>query len=199
MENPQSLVHFWFGTDPDDAVTAARQAGLWWGKDGAVDAEMARRYGHLPDDALAGRLDGWAATPAGRLALILVTDQFPRNIFRGTAQAFAFDATARRLCREGLAHGQDRALRPIERVFFYLPLEHSEDADDQALSVTLFEALAAEVAMPLQPIFDGYADYARRHRDIVARWGRFPHRNAVLGRASTAAEDAFLQEPGSSF
>ena len=181
------------------ARTAARQAGLWWGKDAAVDADMTRRFGMLPDAALAGQLDDWVATPAGRLALILVTDQCPRNIFRDTARAFAFDGMARRLCHEGLALGEDHALRPIERVFFYLPLEHSEEPADQALSVRCFETLAEDVPAGLRPVFADFADYARRHRDIVTRWGRFPHRNAALGRASSPAEAAFLREPGSSF
>ena len=140
-----------------------------------------------------------AVVDPGRLALVLLTDQFPRSIYRGTPAAFAFDAIARSLCLESLADGSDRALRPIERVFLYLPFEHSESLTDQDRAVELFRALAADVEPRLTPPFEDYLDYALRHRAIVERFGRFPHRNAILARPSTPAEIAFLEEPGSSF
>jgi uncharacterized protein (DUF924 family) len=202
VETPASILAFWFGTSPDDATVAAEQSKLWWRKHPATDRAIGARFAPSLDRAAAGELDDWAATPRGRLALILLTDQFPRNLHRDTPQAFAFDALARAWCVEGLASGADAALRRIERAFFYLPLEHAESLPEQQRAVALFEALAAEAARADpngRASFEGYADYARRHRDVIARFGRFPHRNRVLGRASSAAEIAFLREPGSSF
>ena len=139
-------------------------------------------------------------SPAVRLALILLLDQLPRNIHRGTPAAFAQDPLARDLCLKGLSIGADKSLSPLERVFFYLPLEHAESREQQARSVALFEALAAEQAgTPAQATFAGFADFARRHQVIIERFGRFPHRNDILGRTSTPEEAAFLQQPGSGF
>src|SRR5690606_119569 len=138
----------------------------------------------------------WLAPPRGRLALVILIDQFSRNLFRGDARAFAHDALARRWVSEGLDAGADRALRAIERVFFYLPLEHSESLADQQRSVALFERLCADVPPALQGTFAGYLDYAVRHRDVIVRFGRFPHRNASLGRATTPEEAEFLRQPG---
>lgn len=198
-ETPDSVHDFWFGADPDDARVAERRAAVWWSKNAAIDAEMRLRFGGLVEAARAGGLDDWASTPRGLLALVLATDQFPRNVHRDTRWAFASDALARRWCRHALERGLDAACRPIERVFLYLPLEHSEDLADQHESVRRFSALAAAAEPRLRTLFDGYLDYALRHRDIVARFGRFPHRNAILGRESTAAEREFLTQPGSSF
>jgi uncharacterized protein (DUF924 family) len=197
METPTTIHAFWFGDEPVDASTAGRQSALWWGKDSAVDAAMRTRFAPLL--AAAEQLDAWRGTSLGALACILVTDQFPRNLYRGTPQSFAFDARARGLCKDQLAQGTDLALHPLERVFFYLPQEHSEDLDDQERSVALFEALAGDVAAAQRETFAGFADYARRHREVIRRFGRFPHRNAILGRTSSAEERAFLSEPGSSF
>ncbi len=199
METPDSILAFWFGSEPDDAAVAGAQSRLWWGKDATVDAAMGERFTPWVDRAARGELDAWRNAPRGRLALILLADQFPRNIHRGTAAAFALDPLARRWCREGLTAGADRALRPIERVFFYLPLEHSESLDDQEDAVALYRGLMTELDARLQPVFAGFLDYALRHRDVVARFGRFPHRNRLLGRPSTAEEEAFLATPGSSF
>ena len=146
-----------------------------------------------------GSLDGWRETALGQLALIVLTDQFPRNMYRDTPAAFAFDALARRWCHEGIEAEADRALRPIERVFFYLPLEHSESLADQDLSLSVFRELALEAAPAMRESFDNFASYAVRHHAVIARFGRFPHRNAILGRASTPEEAAFLLTPGSSF
>ncbi len=198
MTDQNAVLDFWFGAEPDDGVVAERQAPLWWSKDPGADATIRARFGNLIEAAGAGELD-WVGTPAGRLAHILVADQFSRVIHRGTPLAFALDPLARRLCREGIEHGDDRRLRAIERVFFYLPFEHSEELADQERSVELYRRLAADVEASLRPVFEGYLEYAVRHREIVARFGRFPHRNAVLGRVSTAEETAFLTEPGSSF
>jgi uncharacterized protein (DUF924 family) len=193
------ILGFWFGRAAGDAATAQAQKKLWWAKDAVVDAEIRERYGALVAAAAGGAHREWAREPRGRLALILLFDQFPRNIYRDTPRAFAHDGLALRLALDGIAAGVDRTLRAIERVFFYLPLEHAESVDMQERSVALFTALAAGVAEADRSSFAGFVDYAVAHRDIVHRFGRFPHRNSILGRESTAEELEFLKQPGSSF
>ncbi|MFO1336714.1 MAG: DUF924 family protein [Burkholderiaceae bacterium] len=202
MSTPDAtaVLRFWFGDEPARAATSTACARLWWSKQPAVDDEMRERFGAWVDQAEAGVLDGWAATGEGRLALILLADQFTRNTRRGSPTAFALDPLARRWCLDGLEARAFDGLLPIQRVFAYLPLEHSESLDHQDRCVALMQGLRDEVAEPAErKVFEGYADYAERHREIIRRFGRFPHRNAVLGRASTAEEAAFLQTPGSSF
>ncbi|HHQ4747955.1 TPA: DUF924 family protein [Aeromonas veronii] len=200
MQPWQPLLDLWFGDEADDVLRATRQAPLWWGKSSETDALLASRFGELAEAAAKGSLTHWADLPSGRLALILLLDQLPRNIHRGTPVAFAQDPLARDLCLKGLSIGADKSLSPLERVFFYLPLEHAESREQQARSVALFEALAAEQAgTPAQATFAGFADFARRHQVIIERFGRFPHRNDILGRTSTPEEAAFLQQPGSGF
>ncbi|OEC40571.1 DUF924 family protein [Aeromonas sp. DNP9] len=200
MQPWQPLLALWFGDEADDVLRATRQAPLWWGKSSETDALLASRFGELAEAAAKGSLAHWADLPSGRLALILLLDQLPRNIHRGTPAAFAQDALARDLCLKGLSIGADKSLSPLERVFFYLPLEHAESREQQARSVALFEALAAEQAgTPAQATFAEFADFARRHQVIIERFGRFPHRNDILGRTSTPEEAAFLQQPGSGF
>jgi len=198
-ETIQSILGFWFGDATDDAAAAARQAGLWWGKSDETDREIGDRFEALLQQAAGGQLDAWAQTPQGRLALILLLDQFPRNIYRGTPQAFAYDAQARELTLAGLQAGDDQSLRPIERVFFYLPLEHAEDLPLQQRCVALFEQMQTSLPAAAAKVFDGFTGFARKHQVIIERFGRFPHRNEILGRASTAEELAFLATPGSSF
>lgn len=199
MSNPETIRSFWFGSHDSDLLTAQAQAGLWWAKDAGADEAIRRQF--EPDVLAAGRgeRNEWSREPLSLLALILLTDQFPRSIYRGRAEAFAFDAAAQAYALHGLEQGMDRALRPIERVFFYLPLEHAESLELQDKSVALFAALAEQVPSAETGLFEGYARYALRHRDIVARFGRFPHRNAAMRRPSTAEEAAFLHQPGSSF
>ena len=199
MDTPDTLHAFWFGTSPQDAEVIASQSALWWQKQPAVDTEIRKRFAPLVERAATGELDSWLGELRGRLALILLTDQFPRNIWRDQAAAFAFDVLALRWAKEALALGLDTRARPIERVFLYLPLEHSENLADQQHAVRLFDALAASVSSELRPAFDGFLDYARRHLEIIERFGRFPHRNAALGRETTAAEADFLRQPGSRF
>jgi uncharacterized protein (DUF924 family) len=191
------VLSFWFGQDdatPEDAAATMRR---WFVRDEAFDGEIRERFGTLVDAAIAGELaPEWSATPQARLAQILLIDQFTRNIHRGSARAFAGDARAQRLALEGIERGDDQKLRPLQRVFAYLPLEHAEDAALQAQSVALFEALADAAPTGGRDIFDNYADYARRHRDVIVRYGRFPHRNAALGRASTPDEQAWLDAGG---
>lgn len=193
------LLEAWFGPDAPDAEVAQRQAGLWWSKDPQTDRTLRERFEPWVHAAASGALDGWLDSPRGWLAHLLLTDQLPRNLFRDSPLAFAFDALARVSCRAGLAAGHDRELAPVQRVFAYLPLEHSESLSDQDDSVSLFTQLAGSVGPGAQAAFDGFLDFAQRHREVVARFGRFPHRNRILQRASTADEVAFLETPGSSF
>tara|TARA_R110000851_G_scaffold97125_4_gene210610 strand:- start:69 stop:668 length:600 start_codon:yes stop_codon:yes gene_type:complete len=199
MTDPQQILDFWFGTETDDQAIADAQASLWWAKSAETDARIQRQFETTVQAAAEGMLDEWSTTAQGRLALILLTDQFPRNIYRDTPLAFGFDSRARQLCIDGLDLGHDQALRPIERVFFYLPLEHSESRDDQALCVALMRQLIRDAAPVHRTLYEGYLDFAVRHQVIVDRFGRFPHRNRILGRADTAEERAFLQQPGNEF
>lgn len=193
------LLRFWFGEDADSTTTAEAQAELWWGRSPATDELLQERFGAAASAAAAGVLDHWTGSPRGRLALILLLDQLPRAIHRGTPAAFATDAKALETARRGLDSGADRLLRPIERVFFYLPFEHSERLADQDLSVALFRGLRDAVPEQQRGPFTTFLDYAERHREVIARFGRFPHRNALLKRDSTTEEIEFLAEPGSSF
>jgi uncharacterized protein (DUF924 family) len=195
----QPVINFWFGHDQDDAAVAKAKAGTWWRKREEIDLAIRNTFEKSVEAAARGRLGAWEETPEGLLALVLLTDQFPRNMYRDTARAFAYDALARGWTNQALGEGSDRRLRPIQRVFLYLPLEHSEDAADQERSVVLFRQLLDEVPGDWKDIFAGFHDYAVRHRDTVVRFGRFPHRNAILGRPSTAEELEFLRQPGSRF
>ncbi|MEO5559113.1 MAG: DUF924 family protein [Dokdonella sp.] len=193
------LLDFWLGTSASDADVILQRGSLWFGGGADVDASIRARFGELREAAITGLLDDWLAFARGRLALVILVDQFSRNLFRADAHAFAHDGIALAWCKQGLDAGTDRALRPIERVFFYLPLEHSEVLADQQRSVALFRALPGEGGAGVHAAFANFLDYAQRHRDIIARFGRFPHRNAVLGRPSTTQEIAFLGQSGSSF
>lgn len=188
---PAEVLAFWFGSA--DAVDPR-----WFKRSDAFDAEIDNRFGATVQAALAGRLDAWALRPEGVLALIVLLDQFTRNMYRGTPAAFAGDAQALALAQKLVDSGELLRLPPLQRWFATMPLEHAEDLALQQQCVRLFEALAAEVG-PHREALAGALDYARRHRDVVARFGRFPHRNAILGRISTPEEAAFLLQPGSSF
>lgn len=199
MEAWGRIIEFWFGNESDDARVAETQSALWWKKNPEVDVDIREKFASDLEAAAAGRHDDWLLSPRGRLALIILADQFPRNMYRGSWRSFAYDVHALRWCKQGLEADSDQELRVIERVFFYLPLEHSEVIADQHKSVELFSLLAQSVPSGMRSLFDGYVDYAKRHREIIERFGRFPHRNAILGRESTAEEIKFLQQPGSSF
>lgn len=196
---PDAVLAFWFGAPGSAGETSQRQRALWFGKSAEADRAVSVQFGGTLADARAGRLNDWAGTPRGRLALVIVLDQFPHHVFRDQAAAFASDAQALELALAALATGEDRALGLIERVFLYLPLEHAESLAMQDCAVALYAALVRECAEDERALFEGFHDYAVRHREVVARFGRFPHRNAVLGRASTAEEIDFLTQPGSRF
>lgn len=183
----RQILDFWFGAPDSDAYGKPREA--WFKADEAFDAGIRQRFEAALGEAAAGAHNALSDTPEGALALTILLDQFPRNIYRGTPRAFAFDPQALAVARTALAAGHDQAVAPFQRAFLYLPFEHSESLADQERSVALFEALGDENGL----------DYAVRHRDIIARFGRFPHRNAILGRESTPAELSFLEQRGSSF
>jgi uncharacterized protein (DUF924 family) len=187
-----AVLDFWFGSPTDPAHTQSRPQ--WFRKDASFDAEIAHRFGPLIDEAVAGGLQDWTATPTGTLALILILDQFTRNTGRDTPRAFAGDPRALSLAKSLVASGADRGLTGVQRQFVYLPFEHSESLADQDASIRLFAQLGQD-----EPALAGLLEWAERHCVIVARFGRFPHRNASLGRPSTAEETEFLAQPGSGF
>ena len=195
----ETILDFWFGSDAEDATVAKERSELWWTKNKAMDNEIRRRFENYVILADSEQLNDWLTTPRGRLALIILTDQFPRNIYRDTARAFSCDEKALTWCIEGLEQKVDRELRPIEKVFFYLPLEHAEHIEHQDLSVKCFGELVSNANAEQKTLFGGYLDYAVRHRQIIERFGRFPHRNELLGRESMEEEMAFLKDTGSSF
>lgn len=193
-----TILEFWFGDILDGGGMTAAHRQLWFGKDAATDREISERFSALLEPARNGELR-WEATPRGRLAQVVLFDQFPRNIYRDRPEAFSFDALALSAAEQALAAGDDQRVGPLERVFFYLPFEHAENLALQERSVGLFRALADSAPVARRQAYAGFLDYAIRHRDIIARFGRFPHRNSILGRTSTAEEIEFLQQPGSSF
>ena len=186
MTDPDAVLDFWFG--PPEAPGFGWQREAWF-KGGPEFDELCRRFEPAVEEALAGGFEDWRWRPRACLALILLLDQFPRNIYRGTAQAFAGDPRARELAHFAVARGFDRAAPSGLRTFFYLPLEHSESLADQELAVRLFDAYGSAESRAA----------GRRHREIIRRFGRFPHRNAVLGRPSTPEEEAFAADPENRF
>ena len=189
----QDVLDFWFLPPGEPGYGAPREA--WFRKDDAFDAAIAEKFGALAEQAVAGGLREWHQQgPQGVLARILVLDQFTRNAFRGTPKSFAGDALALEAASQLVDSGADQALLPVQRWFAYMPFEHAEDAAMQERSVALFTALAAA-----NPGYEGALDYAHRHCGVIARFGRFPHRNPILGRASSADEVAYMAQPGSGF
>jgi uncharacterized protein (DUF924 family) len=183
----REILDFWFGPPPHG------ERDVWFRKNPAFDATIRERFGAAIDTALAGGFAEWSATAHGALAHVLLLDQFTRNAFRDTPRAFAGDAQALATSQEAIAGGADCVLDPYERWFLYMPFVHSEDGAIQQRAVELFTALASQTGLT------GPLDWTARHAAVVRRFGRFPHRNAILGRPSTAEETAFLNEPGSRF
>ena len=196
---PEDVLDFWFGQPGSAADVAARQSKLWFGKSADNDRQVTERFAGTLAAAGAGQLDHWALAPRKRLALIVVLDQFPHHIHRNHGQSFAYDAQSLALAQAMIENGDAARVAPIERVFVYLPLEHAESLALQDQSVALYAQLAAEADAAERLLFEGFLDYAAKHREVIARFGRFPHRNALLGRTSSADEIAFLQQPGSRF
>lgn len=199
MEDINAIISYWFGDLDPYGFAHETQKQKWWSASGDIDLEISHRFGHLVEDALKRELKAWKNTEQGRLALILLLDQFTRNIYRGTERAFAGDHRALKICKLGLSEKTDLAL-PIEhRVFFYMPLEHSENLDDQELCIRLFTSLKREAPADKQKVIDSYVGFAEQHRDIIKRFGRFPHRNSILSRTNTKAESDYLDGQYSSF
>ncbi len=184
------VLDFWF---------APAHAAHWFVADAAFDAQIRERFSATAQAAADGALDGWMATPPSWLALLIALDQFPRNLHRGDPQAWAQDVKAQRVALSGIASGDDRQLPALQRVFAYLPLEHAEDSALQQRSVELFETLYAQAPPEQHNQFVGFLAYARRHREVIARFGRFPHRNVALGRTNTAHETLYLAQPDAGF
>jgi len=205
MERANEVLEFWFGRGPWDSAKLDERSRFWFGANDTPasiaerDALIRSTLEPLLERAARGELASWAASPKRRLALILLFDQVPRNAYRGTAAAFAFDREALALSVEGIQLAADAALDPIERVFFYMPLEHAESIEAQDAGVGAFERLVGEAPEEVRDYCAYCAKFARGHRDIIAKFGRFPHRNRVLGRESTEAEREWLANEGESF
>ncbi|MGE8068779.1 DUF924 family protein [Pseudomonas sp. NPDC089569] len=195
----QPLLEWWFGTAQTSRAVAADKGKLWFGKRDSQDLEARERFGDRVDQALAGELTEWAQCPEGWLALVLLLDQLPRMIFRDSPKAFSGDIRAQALVAQGIAADFDRQLQPIQRVFIYLVFEHCENLAVQNEGVSRYIALIAQLPQEDRSLFADYLDFAERHQKVIAQFGRFPHRNAVLGRESTAEELVFLSKPGSRF
>jgi uncharacterized protein (DUF924 family) len=185
------VLDFWFGRDGDPEYGQFRNE--WFRKDPDFDARVTARFADLYEEAAVGNLDGWRDDAASCLALVIVLDQFPRNMFRGDGRTHAEDERALGASKYAVEHALDRELPAFQRMFLYMPFMHSENTDDQRRSVELFERLAGEVGAP------DVVSYAVAHRDIVEQFGRFPHRNEILGRETTPEEAVFLTKEGSSF
>ena len=194
----QDILDFWFGPDPLGAGQLLPRLRLWFGGEDPPevlqlrDETIATRFGDHVDAAARGALDHWAGSPHRLLALILLLDQFPRHVFRGKARAYSHDARALALSMEGLQTGADAALAPAERLFFYLPLQHAESLAVQDESIAAYRRLLQEAPPAHARLFEGCLQFAEQHREVVRRFGRFPHRNAPLGRRSSPEELAFL-------
>ena len=188
----EEILDFWLGNSEPGFEELEKRISLWFEAGPEVDIEIAARFGDLYGEARRGALDGWKATARGRLALIILLDQFSRNLHRGSSAAFASDAEALQLCLEGIELGLDSELSIVERAFFYMPLQHAEVASAQERSVQAFEALEATCTDDIRPHMHRFLVSARSHRKIITKFGRFPHRNRVLGRQCSEAEESFL-------
>jgi uncharacterized protein (DUF924 family) len=191
-EGASEVLEFWFGELSDGFADDAHRR-RWFAGDAAIDAEIRERFGPLLTAALDGELAGWAESSDGALALVIVCDQFSRQVHRGTRQAYATDPLALQVALALVEQGTDLELGFDQRAFLYMPLHHSESRLDQHTSVGLYTALSDAAPADLRRHMEGFLHYARDHRDVVLRFGRFPHRNRVLGRPSTPAESAFLE------
>ena len=188
----EAILAFWFKEHELSAPQIDRRMDIWFGEDPVFDHEIEKEFADDIELASNGKLDHWAAEPHGRLALILLIDQFRRNIYRNTKEAFSKDRRALKLCVEGAVAKKDRGLTPIQRVFFYMPLQHAESSKVQAKSVALYNRLAESVSPTDQETFLTVAQFAELHKDIIDQFGRFPHRNGLLGRENTPEEDEYL-------
>lgn len=191
----ERVLKFWFGDgyDPTDALGLVAPQAQWFTKDANFDQMVRERFVAIYEQAAAGQLADWTETATGCLALVLVLDQFPRNMFRNSARAFATDNQALAIAQLAMDLGFDQEVSPVMRAFFYLPFEHSESLQNQNRAVQLFKPFLQ------MPGLEHYYDFSLKHQAVIEQFGRFPHRNSILGRSSTPAELEFLQKPGSGF
>lgn len=194
MSQIDEILGFWFGSGSQDTgAESGKRRAIWFKQDIKFDQTIQTRFKQDYEQVAAGKLDHWKASPQGCLALVLLLDQFPRNMFRGDPQAFATGSQALSVAQHAIAQSFDQQLLPVQRWFIYLPFEHSENLEHQHRAVELFRQLGDD------PDSLDVLSYAIRHRDVIQRFGRFPHRNKILGRATTPEEAEFLKQPGSSF
>ena len=198
-DRSEEILGFWFAETPRDAFKIDSRMSMWFGDDPSMDQKIATLFSEDIRSASVGELDEWADTPRGRLALIILLDQFRRNVYRHSKDAFLQDHKVLTLTIHGMEIGHDRQLEPVERAFFYMPMQHSESLKVQEFSVRTFTTLAETVKPTLRATFGTFTQFAELHRDIVAQFGRFPHRNAVLGRKNTPEEEAYLDQNAPNF
>ncbi len=198
MTEPETVLTFWFGEGRSEAELFALQAH-WWKKDPDFDDSIRSRFESAVQAAGVGSFDAWRDAPRSCVGWVILLDQFPRNLYRGTPRAFTYDVQALAASLHAQTAGLDAGLPCALRQFLYMPMMHAEDARVQEQCVQAFEQLAAEAPDEIRETCQNTVDFARRHAGIVERFGRFPHRNAILGRASTDEETEFLKQPGSSF
>ena len=199
IDRIEKILEFWFGTFPNAWTVDESRYDMWFKNGAAYDSEIFSRFGTDYFRAVDGEFDNWSQSPRGRLALIILLDQFSRHIHRGTAESFAQDKKSQQLCIDGISAGDDLNLHPVERGFFYLPLEHAEDIELQSLSVEAFTQLIQDVPEQYRKPFEGSLEWAEKHRYVIERFGRFPELNQILGRQSTQEEVAFIKAGEYSF
>lgn len=194
MDTPQinGVLDFWFADRDLSEPTLDSRMTRWFGSDAEFDAELEERFSALTVQAIAGELDDWAEQPLGRLALILLLEQFPRRLYKDTPNAFAGDRKAMKMCQQGVANDSYRELNVIQQLFFFMPLQRAESIKIQQTSVKIYNALSNKASTPLRDTFETVAQFAELRRDIIEKFGRFPHRNIPLGRSNTGAEEAEL-------
>ena len=195
----EAVLTFWFEEQALSAPQIDRRMETWFGSDPVFDMEIGKNFANEVELASAGKLDHWAESPRGRLALIIMIDQFRRNIHRNTVHAFSKDRLALKYCVEGAMKKHEQDLTPIEKVFFYMPLQHAESRKVQAKSVQIYERIAASVSPTYRETFETILQFAELHKDIIEQFGRFPHRNTLLNRDNTPEEDAYLANDAPSF
>ena len=199
IDRIEKILEFWFGTFPNAWTGDASKQDMWFKNGADYDTEIFSRFGGDYFRAVDGELDSWAESPRGRLALIILLDQFSRHIHRGSAEAFAQDEKAQQLCIEGISAGDDQNLHPVERSFFYLPLEHAEDLERQNLAIEAYSQLIQDVPEQYRQPLEVALEWAQKHHYVIERFGRFPELNEILGRESSEEETAFIKEAEYSF
>ena len=201
MRHPhlEEVRHFWFEDACTSPASLARHQARWFAPSAQLDRDIKKRFGALPEAVRSGALSYRLDDAHDLLTVILILDQFPRQIYRNTPQAFAYDSEARAISSTMIEKSLFQVLHPVEQVFVFLPFEHSETLSDQSLCVELYETLLQQAPRPYQSFLENALDYARRHHSIIKRFGRFPHRNATLKRGSTREEDSFLVAGGDTF